>query len=160
MLPEEVRWLWFASWVALYLWDDASWAVLSTRQLELVRQTGALSALPLILSNRSSVYAFLGELRTAALLEEELSAATEATGIAAAPYGRLSLAALRGREAEFSELVRTTVGEAEARGEGLALTVTEFLRGALYNGLGRYEAALAAAYQPSASPWRGRPSGP
>ena len=145
MLPEEVRWLWFASWVALYLWDDASWAVLSTRQLELVRQTGALSALPLILSNRSSVYAFLGELRTAALLEEELSAATEATGIAAAPYGRLSLAALRGRETEFSELVRTTVGEAEARGEGLALTVTEFLRGALYNGLGRYEAALAAA---------------
>ena len=76
MLPEEVRWLWFASWVALYLWDDASWAVLSTRQLELVRQTGALSALPLILSNRSSVYAFLGELRTAALLEEELPAAT------------------------------------------------------------------------------------
>ena len=145
MLPEEVRWLWFASWVALYVWDDASWAVLSTRQLELVRQTGALSALPLILSNRSSVYAFLGELRTAALLEEELSAATEATGIAAAPYGRLSLAALRGRETEFSELVRTTVGEAEARGEGLALTVTEFLRGALYNGLGRYEAALAAA---------------
>jgi len=36
------------------------------------------------------------------------------------------------------------VGEAEARGEGLALTVTEFLSGTLYNGLGRYEDALAA----------------
>jgi DNA-binding CsgD family transcriptional regulator len=142
---QEAGWLWFAGWIALYMWDDDSWAVLSTRQLELVRETGALSALPLVLSNRSSTYAFLGELRTAALLEEELSAATEATGIATVPYGRLSLAALRGREAEFSELVRTTVGEAEARGEGLALTVTEFLSGALYNGLGRYDAALAAA---------------
>ncbi len=142
--PEEARWLWFASWVALYMWDDASWTVLSTRQLELVRQTGELSVLPFVLTNRSSVYAFFGELATAALLEEELRAATEATGIAAVPYGRLSLAALRGREAEFSEVIRTTVGEAEARGEGLALTVTEFLSGALYNGLGRYEAALAA----------------
>ena len=86
----------------------------------------------------------MGDLRTAALLEEELRAATEATGIAAVPYGRLSIAALRGDVAEFSELVRTVVGEAEARGEGLALTVTEFLSGTLYNGLGRYEDALAA----------------
>jgi DNA-binding CsgD family transcriptional regulator len=142
--PNEAWWLWFASWIALFMWDDASWTVLSTRQLELVRQTGALSALPFVLTNRSSVYAFLGDLRTAALLEEELRAATEATGIAAVPYGQLSLAALRGREAEFSELIRTTVGEAETRGEGLALTVTEFLSGALYNGLGRYDTALAA----------------
>jgi tetratricopeptide (TPR) repeat protein len=109
-----------------------------------VRQTGALSALPFVLGTGTSVYAFLGELRAAALLEEELKAATEATGIAAVPYGRLSLAALRGREVEFSDLIRTTVGEAEARGEGLALTVAEFLSGALYNGLGRYDAALTA----------------
>src|SRR5205807_1923186 len=59
-------------------------------------------------------------------------------------YGRLSIAALRGHEAEFSELIRTTVGEAEGRGEGLAVTTAEFLSGGLYNGLGRYEAALAA----------------
>jgi tetratricopeptide (TPR) repeat protein len=143
--PDEARWLWFASWVALFMWDDAAWAVLSTRHLELVRQTGALSALPFVLTNRSSVYAFLGELGTAASLEDELKTATEATGIAELPYGRLSLAALRGREAEFSELTRTTVSEAQMRGEGLALTVAEFLSGVLYNGLGRYDDALAAA---------------
>jgi DNA-binding CsgD family transcriptional regulator len=142
--PEEARWLWFASWIALFMWDDAAWALLSTRQLELVRETGELSALPFVLANRSSVYAFLGELGTAASLEEELKTAIEATGIAALPYGRLSLAALRGREAEFLELIRTTVSEAEARGEGLALTVAEFLSGVLYNGLGRYDDALAA----------------
>jgi DNA-binding CsgD family transcriptional regulator len=142
--PEEARWLWFAGYVALYMWDDASWSAFSTRHLDLVRHTGELAALPFVLSNRSSVYAFFGDLRTAVSIEEELRAATEATGIADVPYGRLSLAALRGDEAEFAELVRTAVGEAEARGEGTALTGAEFLSGTLYNGLGRYEDALAA----------------
>ena len=51
--------------------------VLSTRQLELVRRTGALSVLPFVLANRSSVYAFLGELRTAALPPERARRAFE-----------------------------------------------------------------------------------
>jgi DNA-binding CsgD family transcriptional regulator len=142
--PTEARWLWFASWVALDLWDDAAWMVLSTRHLELVRQAGALSTLPFILPNRSSVFAQCGELDKAAALEVELTAATEATGIAAVRYGALALASLRGQESEFSELIRTTVGEAQARGEGIVLSVAEFLSGGLYNGLGRFEAALAA----------------
>jgi DNA-binding CsgD family transcriptional regulator len=143
--PEEARWLWFASWIALYLWDDEAWTVLSTRHLDLVREAGALTALPFVLTNRSSVYAFFGELDEAAAYEEELRAATEATGTATVPYGALALAALRGHEAELTELTRTTVGDAQARGEGLALTITEFLSGTLYLGLGRYDAALAAA---------------
>ena len=65
-------------------------------------------------------------------------------GLPSNPVPRLGLASLRGREAEFAELIRTTVSEAEARGEGIALTTAEFLSGGLYNGLGRYEAALAA----------------
>jgi DNA-binding CsgD family transcriptional regulator len=142
--PQEARWLWFASWVALHLWDDEAWTVLSTRHLELVREAGALAALPFVLANRSSVYAYAGELAAAASVEEELRAATEATGIAPVPYGALSIAAVRGREAELSELIQTSVSEAEARGEGLALTVTEMLCGTLYVGLGRYDAALAA----------------
>ena len=143
--PDEARWLWFASVVALWMWDDHAWTALFTRTLDLVRRTGALSALPFVLGTGTGVYAFFGELRTAAILEEELRATTEATGIAAAPSARLTIAAVRGREDEFSDLMRTTVVEAEARGEGLALTTAEFLRGGLYNGLGRYDAALAAA---------------
>jgi DNA-binding CsgD family transcriptional regulator len=145
--PEEARWLWFASWIALYLWDDHAWTVLSTRHLDLVRETGGLTALPFVLTNRSSGYAFFGELGEAASYEEELRAATEATGIAPVPYGALALAALRGHQSEFSELIRTTVSDAEARGEGLVLTVNEFLTGVLYNGLGRHEEALAAIGQ-------------
>lgn len=139
----EARWLWFATWTALEMWDDAAWMVLSTRQLELARQAGALSTLPFVLPNRSSVLAFLGDLDKAVALEVELSAVTDATGIAPVRYGALALAAVRGREAEFSELYRTTVAEAQARGEGLILSVAEFLGGGLYNGLGRFETALA-----------------
>ena len=142
--PNDARWLWFASLIALFMSDDQAWTVLFTRQVDVARQTGALSALPFVLGTGTAVYAFFGELGTAALLEEELRAATQATGIAADPAASLSLAALRGHEAEFLEVIRTTIGEAEARGEGIALTIAEFLSGGLYNGLGRYEAALAA----------------
>jgi DNA-binding CsgD family transcriptional regulator len=142
--PNHARWLWFASLIALYMWDDDAWTVLFTRQVELARRTGALPALAFALGTGTTVYAFFGELRTAALLEEEHRAASEAAGIASNPVPRLGLASLRGREAEFAELVRTAVSEAEARGEGIALTTAEFLSGGLYNGLGRYEAALAA----------------
>src|SRR4051812_10354511 len=145
--PEEARWLWFASQIALDLWDDHAWTVLSTRHLDLVRKTGALTALPFVLTTRVSVSASFGELGAATAYEAELRAATEATGIAPGPYGALSLAALRGDEAEFSELIRTAVKAAEARGEGLALTVTERLSGALYNGLGHFDAALTAVGQ-------------
>ena len=125
--PEEARWLWFASQIALDLWDEHAWTVLSTRHLDLVRESGALTALPFVLTTRISVLTSFGELDAAAALEEELRAATEATGIAPGPYGALSLAALRGHEAELTELIGTTIKEAEARGEGLALTVAERL---------------------------------
>jgi DNA-binding CsgD family transcriptional regulator len=147
LTPEEARWLWFASWIALYLFDDDAWIALSTRHLELVRDAGALTALPFVLTNRSSAYAFFGKLDEAAAAEEELRAATEATGIATVAYGALAVAALRGREGEFSRLAEASVKEAESRGEGLALTITEFLRGTLYLGLGRYDAALTAVSQ-------------
>ncbi len=142
--PEEAQWLWYVCWIALFLWDDESWMALSTRQLELARGTGDLSALPFLLANRSAVFAFLGDMRTAARLEEELIATAEATGIVPAPLGRLTLEALRGREPEFADLAASTSRNAEARGEGVALTIVEFLTGAFDNGLGRYEAAFDA----------------
>jgi DNA-binding CsgD family transcriptional regulator len=142
--PNDARWLWFAGLIALFMWDDDAWTVLFTRQVELARETGALSALAFALGTGIAVYAFFGELTTAAVLEEELRAASEATGTAADPSALLSLAAVRGHEAEFSGLIRSTIGDAETRGEGIALTTAEFLSGCLYNGLGRYEAALAA----------------
>ena len=157
--PREARWLWLASLVALFTWDDDAWMVLFARQLDLARRNGALAPLTFALGTGVGVYAFFGELGTAALLQEELRATNEATGIAADPSPALSLAAVRGHDAEFSELIRTTISEAEARGEGMSVSSAEFLSGALYNGLCRYEAALVAVlpaerfYTEGASIW-------
>ncbi|HEX3313046.1 MAG TPA: AAA family ATPase, partial [Streptosporangiaceae bacterium] len=46
---EELRRLWLACVVALHLWDDERWDVLSRRYVELARGVGALSELPLAL---------------------------------------------------------------------------------------------------------------
>ena len=150
--PEEARWLWFASWTALNQWDDEAWTVLSTRQLDLVRQHGPMTTLPLVLSNRSSVYAFLGDLKRAESLEEELRAVTEATGTAQIPFGAMSLAALRGRRAEFAELAENVISDATERGEGLMLEVNDFLSGTLHNGLSHYADALSAVSEAEVFP--------
>jgi DNA-binding CsgD family transcriptional regulator len=74
---------------------------------------------------------------------DEIRAVSDATGIAAPPYGPLWLAALRGDDREVSQLVETAVSEAVARGEGYALADAELVRAVLYNGLGRYEDAVS-----------------
>src|SRR5918999_6350007 len=145
--PQEARWLWVAGFVASDLWDDETWTQLSGRHLDLVRDAGALSAMPFVLSVRSAIHLSYGELDAAALLLAEMRAVVDATGIDIPPSSELRLAALRGREAELSDLIESTGGEAAARGEGLGLAVAELARATLYNGLGRYEAAMAAVHE-------------
>jgi ATP/maltotriose-dependent transcriptional regulator MalT len=90
------------------------------------------------------VHTLSGELDAAAALRDEIQRVTEVTGIATVPYAALWVAALRGRETDLLRLVETTVGEAVSRGEGFAPAIAELASAALYNGLGRYDAALAA----------------
>jgi DNA-binding CsgD family transcriptional regulator len=142
-LPEDARWLWLACWAAADLWDDETWDLLSARQLELVRAAGALTAIPLALTARSAVHLVCGDVDAAVSQIDEIRTVSEATGIATPPYGPLWLAGLRGREAELSQLIPTAVDEATARGEGYALADAELVRAILYNGLGRYQAALS-----------------
>jgi DNA-binding CsgD family transcriptional regulator len=148
-LPAEegIRWLWLASATALDVWNDETWAMLSARHVQLARDAGALTVLPLALTSRVLVHLFAGELAAAALLVDEVDAIIEATGSRLAPYGRLLLLAWQGREPEASEVIEATTGEAEARGEGLGLTVIQWTTAVLCNALGRYDDALAAARQ-------------
>jgi hypothetical protein len=136
--PQEARWLWLASWAASDLWDDETWRLLSTRHLGLVRDAGALSALPIVLTARSTLNVISGELAEAASLLEELTAVTEATGIRSLPNTALWLAALRGRKTDLAELIATAVSDAVSRGEGLALPLADFATALLFNSLGQY----------------------
>jgi DNA-binding CsgD family transcriptional regulator len=139
------RWLWLAEEAAIELWDHAAWHQLAAREIELVREAGALTVLPLALSANIVAQIFAGELGAAASLIDEVKITTEATGSQLAPYGPLILAAWRGREAELSALIEATLNEAVPRGEGIGVSTTQWANALLQNGLGQYESALGAA---------------
>ncbi len=121
------------------------WDVLSRRYVELARDLGALSELPVALTGRTYMQLFAGELTAAASLVEEVQAVTEAAGGSLAPYGALGLAAWQGREDDASALIEATIGELTLRGEGIGITVIKWASSVLFNGLGRYDKTLAAA---------------
>jgi DNA-binding CsgD family transcriptional regulator len=149
---EGLRWLWLAGRAAAYVWDYDSWDALTARQIELAREAGALTVLPLTLSTRAGVHLFAGELREAAWLIDEAKYVTEATDNRIVPYGALALAAFRGREPDATRLIEASTKDFAARGEGMGLTLAQWATAALYNGLARYEDALAAAEQAAQDP--------
>src|SRR6476469_2823064 len=142
---EQLRCHWLASVVALHLWDDEHWDLLSERQVELARGFGALSELPLALSSRAFTMMFAGDLTGAACLVGEIRAAMDATGSHLAPYAELGVAALRGRPAQAAALIDETISEVNLRGEGGGITTAECATALLNNGLGGYEKAMQAA---------------
>jgi|HubBroStandDraft_6_1064221.scaffolds.fasta_scaffold00389_3 DNA-binding CsgD family transcriptional regulator len=144
---EGLRWLWVACTAAGLVWDFDAWDVLSGRLVRLARDTGALSALPFALNSRGGLHLVEGKPILADSLAKEAAAVNEATGSSIAPYAAVALVAFRGREAEASELIEETRVEVLRRGEGAGLTFVLWASAVLYNGLGRYEDALAAAVQ-------------
>jgi DNA-binding CsgD family transcriptional regulator len=142
---EGRRWLWLASRVAGFLWDDDAWGVLSARFVQLARDAGALSVLPLALTTRSAVHVFAGEFAMASSLQEEVVAINEATGASLAPYLPLARVTFQGREPQATQLIEAATREVVRQGEGQGPTFVHWLTAVLHNGLGRYEEALAAA---------------
>jgi len=142
---DELGWLPLAWGSAIEVWEDGRSDVLSERHVELAREVGALSELPLALNERAHVLLFTGDLGAATSLVEEVQAAIEAMGITFSPYGAMSLAAWRGEEAEASALIEATLRDVPRRGEGLGILAAEWANAVLHNGLGRYQEALAGA---------------
>ena len=149
---EELRWLWLACVAAMHVWDDKRWQVLSERHVQLARNVGALSELPLALSSRAYTLLFAGDLPAAASLIEEAQAVTEVTGSKLAPYGSLGLAAFRGHPAEVSVLAEAAIKDATRRGEGNAITIAQWATAVLNNGLGQYKKAIIAAQHAASHP--------
>ena len=142
---EQLEWSVLIYRTAVDLWDDESWYVMASRCVEQARGSGALPALHFALNARVVADAFMGELAGGFSRMEELKTVCDVIGSELPPYSPLALAAWRGREAEVSELIAATTTEALARGETQALSATQWAAAVLYNGLGRYEEALAAA---------------
>ncbi len=132
--------------------DDQSAYDLSGHHLQMARQAGALSELPLAFGSRTPVLVFCGELTAAASLVKENRSVQEAAGITEAPYGALILSAWRGQAREGRELIDVTMREASSRGEGVGVAICEYAHAVLCNGLGLYDEALAAACGACADP--------
>jgi DNA-binding CsgD family transcriptional regulator len=147
---EEPHWMWLACVAAYHVWDDERWELLSQRYIRLVRKIGALADLPLALDRRARPLLFAGELTAAAVLLDETRTIERVIDSTSWPYGELSLEAFRGREASSAGLINTIEREVTERGEGLGITAAGWANAVLCNGLGRYEAALAAAHRATA----------
>jgi DNA-binding CsgD family transcriptional regulator len=139
------RWLWLACRIASDLWDDELWYLLATRGERRAREAGALSILPIADSYRAGVHLHDGDFAAASALIEDSSAITQTTGTAPLIYTTPLLAAYRGDEDLAVRLLDDARRDATARGQGQALSMIECSAAVLFNGLGRYEEALAAA---------------
>ncbi|MET9352731.1 LuxR family transcriptional regulator [Streptomyces sp. NPDC006617] len=138
------HWMWFASRAAQDLWDAHALRALADRQVELARAGGIVTVLPIALSLLMLAQTVDGDLDAAEASCDEIDAIKDVTGNPLPQYGRLFLAAYRGRaeEAErWAERIRT---DAHARGEGYGLSAVNFSEAILYNGLGRFTEAVAA----------------
>jgi DNA-binding CsgD family transcriptional regulator len=141
----ELRWLWLACTVARSLGDDVAWDELTRRHLGLARRAGAFSLLPVALTERVNVELYCGRIGVATSLAAEVDAVVEATASHLAPRASILLANWRGRDAEALALIEKHQQEVLRRGEGLWVVANEWGSATRYNGLARYEDALAAA---------------
>jgi DNA-binding CsgD family transcriptional regulator len=130
------------------LWGHDGWRV-TVRQVQLAREAGALDQLPILLNRMAVNAVWSGDFTAATSLIAEADAICEATGAPLARYGAMMLAAFRSSQAEVAPLIQSTIDQAAAAGQGLAVIVANWVAAVLYNGLGRYEEALAAAGEAS-----------
>jgi DNA-binding CsgD family transcriptional regulator len=144
---ERVRWLWLAGRAAGFIWDYDTWDLLTARQVQVARDSGALTVLPLTLSTRAGVHLYRGELAVASSLVERVESVADVIDSRTVPYAALAVAAFRGQEADARSLIESTRRDFLARGEGMGLTLTYWATAALYNALGRYDDAFVAAEQ-------------
>jgi DNA-binding CsgD family transcriptional regulator len=142
---DDLRWLWLASLLAVNLWDDDGWEVLSARHVRIARELGDLNELPLVLSHRVCLNLFAAEIPTAVSLVAEIKAINDATGVGMTSYGVLFLTAWRGRPGEAGPVIAACREEAMLRGEGGGITASHFANAVLLNGLAKPEEALEAA---------------
>ena len=143
-VQENFRWGWMTTIPPNILWDEDSWHAISARHLKEARDAGALARLPIDLADWGIFAAWCGDFDAAAVAIAEAEAITKATGTHIAPYAQLLLSALRG-QSDASPLIESTIRDAETSGQGLGVQWAEWTSAILFNGLGRYDRALASA---------------
>jgi DNA-binding CsgD family transcriptional regulator len=144
-VEDVLQWGWMAVGASSAVWDHESWHATATRQIQVVRDAGALAELPVHLSYFAMVVMWTGDFAGAASLIAELDSVAAATGSRFPPYALLRLRALQGREGEASAAIASAIEQ--FGGQGTTAARAHWAAAVLYNGLGRYEEAASAARQ-------------
>jgi DNA-binding CsgD family transcriptional regulator len=141
-VEDVLRWGWIAPAASNAIWDNDGAHAISARQVQLIRDAGALAELPLYLSALGLASAWMGDFAGAASNIAEADSVAAATGSRFAPYPLLRLRALQGREAEASAAIEHAAG-----GEPGVAIYAHWAAAVLYNGLARYQEAAWSARQ-------------
>ena len=145
-VEDVLRWGWIAMAASNAVWDNDGARAISARQVQIVRDAGALAELPIYLSALGIASAWTGDFEGAALNIAEADRVAAATGSRFSPWVLLRLRALQGREAEASAAIASALDEAAAVAQGVA-AYAYWAAAVLYNGLARYEEAASWARQ-------------
>ena len=152
--PAEVlRWGWMAPGAFIIIWDLDGLHRSAVRNVQIIRDAGALSELPNHIHNLGVSFAIIGDFASASSLIGEAESVASASGTIVAPYTAMRLRALQGREAETKALIETTLEIGTAAGHEFAPGQADWAAAVLYNGLGRYDEAAAAAHRASVLPY-------
>jgi DNA-binding CsgD family transcriptional regulator/tetratricopeptide (TPR) repeat protein len=143
--PANDRWLWLACRIAADLFEHEIWDELAASGVRRARETGALSVLPMVASYGAGAHVHAGEYAEASALLEESYAVSQTTGSSPLVQAKQMVAAYRGDEAKALDLIDVGRQDASARGQGMALSMIDCAHALLFNGLGRYDEALAPA---------------
>jgi DNA-binding CsgD family transcriptional regulator/tetratricopeptide (TPR) repeat protein len=142
-VEDVLRWGWMAVGACSAVWDYEGWHATATRQLQVVRDAGALAELPIHLMYLSMVVMWTGDFAGADSLIAEIESVAAATGSRVPPYTLLRLRALQGREGEASAAIASAIKQ--FGGQGTTAARAHWAAAVLYNGLGRYDEAATAA---------------
>jgi ATP/maltotriose-dependent transcriptional regulator MalT len=144
-MPAEdvMRWGWMAVGASVAVWDHEGWHATGARQVQVLRDAGALAALPIHLTYQAMATMWTGDFAGAASLIAEVESVGAATGSRFPPYPLLRLRALQGREAEALSAIASAIDT--FGGQGMTAARAHWAAAVVYLGLGRYEEAESAA---------------
>jgi DNA-binding CsgD family transcriptional regulator/tetratricopeptide (TPR) repeat protein len=145
---DVVRWGWMAAGASAAVWDDEGLLASCVRQVQVLRDIGALAALPIHLTYLAMATLWTGDFAGAASLIAEVDGVASATGSRFPPYALLRLRGLQGREGEATAAIASAIKL--FGGQGMTATRAHWATAVLYNGLARYDEAASAARQATA----------
>ena len=142
-VEDVLRWGWMNAGASAAVWDHEGWLASCVRQVQVVRDAGALASLPIHLTYLGMAIVWTGDFAGAASLVAEIESVAAVTGSRFPPYTLLRLRGLQGREGEASAAIASAIEQ--FGGQGMTATRAYWAATVLYNGLGRYEEAACSS---------------